>query len=750
MKHLLVILFCFVNFFTQAQEKYIPLRITKDITLDGQLKEGAWQQTPVVSAFMQDDPVPGNAPSELTECRFLYNDMYLYLGVKVFDSEPSKIIANSMERDFEIGRDDGVALILDTYHDKRTGLLFVGTPLGARYDEEINEDGNYENPAFNTFWDLGAHFDSTGYEMEFRIPFSSLRFKQSDTVIMGFKFVRNVMRRNEYDLYPKNDPAINNAWNKVSLGEEIVFTNLKSKKPFYFAPYVIGNYSEKNELNKAGTTYENSTEWLTRKHYSSNKTVDKIISNIGADAKYGISKNFTLDLTLNTDFAQVEADDYIVNLTRFDVNLPEKRNFFLESQNYLEFPINNFYSIFNSRDIGIEGDQMVPIIGGARLTGKANGWSVGVMELQTKGVDSFDIPSNNFSVLRVRKDIGTKGSYIGGVLTNKISASGHSISNHVAGLDYFHRVNQVWYGRAQIAVSKDAGEKLSAGNFEGNFYVAQDKRVGFANTLYVEVFGGQFNPGMGFLPENNYWNISLHNSYIWDLNKHGQLNYLTLSNTLSSKWFLKQGTGETFTENPSLALLFKKGRSINLSPAYIRDHVTETWHLSDEITIPVGTYKMFTPEIIFNGNANHTYTFNGDVKFGDFYGGKMILINPSCHIIFNKYFFLDLNYQFTNIKFPAAYNERGKPVYISHLVNGKFALIPSTKFSIKVLAQYDYQSSQFGGNLRLRYNPREGTDLYFVVNENLNTNVNDSHLSPQPPVLDNQSVIVKFVKTFSL
>jgi hypothetical protein len=161
-----------------------------------------------------------------------------------------------MERDFVPGYDDGFALILDTYHDKSNGLVFAGNPAAARGDEEISEDGNFENTSFNTFWDLETHVDSTGYEMEFRIPFSSLRFQSGDTVIMGFRLVRSVIRRNEWNIYPATNPTAYNIWCKVSLADEIVFTNLKSKKPFYLAPYMIANYSAWNTLNETGTAYE--------------------------------------------------------------------------------------------------------------------------------------------------------------------------------------------------------------------------------------------------------------------------------------------------------------------------------------------------------------------------------------------------------------------------------------------------------------------------------------------------------------
>ncbi|HEX5653466.1 MAG TPA: DUF5916 domain-containing protein, partial [Chitinophagaceae bacterium] len=416
----LLVLFCLLASFTRAQSKYFPAKIGREIMFDGQLKEDVWMRTPAITNFIQADPVAGNPPTEKTACRFVYNDEYLYMGVKVFDSEPSKIIANAMERD-ALGIDDVVALILDTRRDKSNGLVFVGSSSGARMDVEISEDGNIENALFNTFWDLETHFDSTGYEMEFRVPFSSLRFVSADTVIMGFRLVRAVIRKNEWDIYPPENPSAINIWNKVSLAEEIVFTHLKSRKPFYFAPYSTANYSEWNSLNGSNTAYERHNEWMTGKNYSSSNTLDRILSNIGADMKYGISRNFTLDLTLNTDFSQVEADNYIINLTRFDINLPEKRTFFLESHYFLDYPINDFASVFNSRTVGIEDGQLIPIIAGARLTGKSKGWTVGALNMQTAELNESSVPANNFSVFRLRKDVGKTGSYLGAILTNKIS-----------------------------------------------------------------------------------------------------------------------------------------------------------------------------------------------------------------------------------------------------------------------------------------------------------------------------------------
>jgi hypothetical protein len=159
---------------------------------------------------------------------------------------------------------------------------------------------------------------------------------------------------------------------------------------------------------------------------------------------------------------------------------------------------------------------------------------------------------------------------------------------------------------------------------------------------------------------------------------------------------------------------------------------------------------MYAAELMANSNTNQAYSASGDVKFGDFYGGTIWLLNPASHFIFSKHFTLDLSYQYVQIKFPDSYCQSNDPVYTSHLLSAKLGYFLSTKLNLKLLTQYDSESRQFGANLRFRYNPREGTDLYFVVNQNMNTNTSASNLVPQPPVLDNQSVIIKFVRTFSL
>ena len=482
-KSLPTILSFFIPLILSAQA-YKPLRIPENIKLDGKLDESAWQLAWVENDFMQEDPSAGAIPSEKTEVRILYNDEFLFVGITAFDSEPEKLVRSGLERDFNIDQDDNVAFVIDTYNDKGTGLVFIANSLGARWDTEISGDGGSDNVSFNTFWDVAGHVDSLGYTIEFRIPFSSLRFESKEKVTMGFRAVRLIKRKNEYVIFPRVDPSINDPYFKVSLAREMEFENLKSKKPFYLTPYVTANYGENSVLNAQGTAYETNAEFISRKNFVRNETADKIISNIGLDAKYGLSKNFTLDFTLNTDFAQAEVDSRIINLSKYEVNLPEKRNFFLESKNYVGFSTSSGNEFFISRKIGRENGEIVPIISGVRVTGKSRGWQMGFLDMQTVGDTASAIDPHNFFVFRTRKDIDTIGSFAGGIITSRFKTGTNNTSDQTVAIDLVKKLNQyvVLVGAYGVSTQDGKFNDLHK-SADYNLAIFRSAREGFSYSL---------------------------------------------------------------------------------------------------------------------------------------------------------------------------------------------------------------------------------------------------------------------------
>ncbi len=730
------------------QQPYKPLRIEEDILLDGKLMEVVWQQAEMESDFMQTDPNPGANSTDRTEVRIVYNNEYLYAGIRCFDSLPSKMTRLKLERDFSLGEDDGTGFIIDTYHDKISGINFVCNTLNARWDAQVSQDGNDLNDSYNTFWDAVTSIDSSGYTTEYRIPFSSLRFESKDTVIMAFRVARLVKRKNELTTFPKLDPSIQNGWTNISFAREMVFYNLKSRKPFYIIPYVIANYSEVNELNAAGTAYEKDSEFLTRKHFFDNEILDKIVSNIGVDAKYGLSKNLTLDLTINTDFAQAEVDDRIINLTKYDINLPEKRNFFLESANNLSFGFPSGNALFISRNIGNENDVSVPIIGGARLTGKVNGWQLGILNMQTTGVSADSIHAHNFSVFRTRKDIDSIGSFIGGIITNRINTDTTNASAQSFGIDFVKRINTQLLFEGGIA---GTSEDMDLGQISKSLYlhtgIFKNTNTGFNFGSFIDLIGKEFNPVMGYLDENDYGLISGNIGYQFSAKEESAAQYWYINTKESYRWKLSSGDRETFNANLFPGVSLKNGAEIEFSIfEYKIDSLFEDFILDDDNAIAAGTYKMLSNTLNLTSPQKSAYFAEMSITYGGFYGGKRFSISPFMNYNINKHLSTGITYEYNHIAFEKYLDDPIQTVYESNLIRVNFSVLLSTKFSIKLFTQFDDVSDQLSSNLRIRYNPQEGTDLYIVLNQGLHSD--RTRLDPHLPALNSQAVTIKFVNTF--
>ncbi len=731
-------------------QAYKPLRIAENIKLDGKLDEAFWEQAQVENDFMQEDPSAGAEPTEPTEIRIVYNDEFLFVGMRAYDKEPQKLVRSALERDFTIDQDDGVAFVIDTYNDKSTGLVFITNTLGARWDTELSGDGGNDNPSFNTFWDVASSVDSLGYSVEFRIPFSSLRFESKEIVTMGFRFVRLIKRKNEYVIFPRVDPAINDPYFKVSLAREMEFHHLKSKKPFYITPYVTANYSETSSLNAAGNAYVRSNEFVSRKNYVSNETADKILSNVGLDAKYGLSKNFTLDFTLNTDFAQAEVDNRIINLSKYEVNLPEKRNFFLESKNYLGFSSTSGNEFFISRKIGKENGELVPIISGVRVTGKSRGWQMGILDMQTKGDMVSNIDPHNFFVFRTRKDIDTIGSFAGGMITSRFNTGKNNLSNQTLAVDIVKKLNRYVIFVGAYGISTVDGEfKNAHKSSDYNLAIFRSAREGFTYSLTADWLGSLFQPVMGFVEENDLLSSGGALSYVKKAKKESSIAYMHANVNIKDRYKPELEKEESHSGFTEIGVSFKSGAQINVIAAtYNSDELFSDWQISEHITIPKDRYIMYSPSLYINSPQKSSFRGDLSIELLDFYGGRRITVAPDLTYVFNKYIKAQVIYQMNRIRFPASFSDNGDAQYLSHLVSLNLYLFLSSKFSIKLLSQYDNLSNSLGSNLRLRYNPCEGTDLYIVYNSGMNTQVNrpDPHL----PVIANQAIVVKFSKTFGL
>ncbi len=352
---LILLLFCY---YSKAQERYIIPKIDAEIVFDCKPDEEIWLEIPSLP-FIMHQPVYGKEPSEKTECMIFFNDDYLYVGANIYYTDISFMASVGKQRDYFSMKCDWFGIHLDSFNDNENGMAFYTNPNGLRFDATVKNDASAGlediNISWNTFWDVSTSHDHGGWYMEMRIPVSSLRFQDEDGFVeMGLTVVRFIPKKSEVITFPPIDPKHENSYWKPSLAAPIELIGLRPGKPIYLTPYLIGGIQQNHFLNEAETSYERE---ITPK------------LDAGLDFKYGLTKNLTLDLTLNTDFAQVEADEQQINLTRYSIFFPEKRPFFLEKSDVFDFDLLGGNKLFYSRRIGLHEGSVVRIIGGARVTG---------------------------------------------------------------------------------------------------------------------------------------------------------------------------------------------------------------------------------------------------------------------------------------------------------------------------------------------------------------------------------------------
>ena len=405
-------------------------RTYQSVEIDGELTEADWQKATPIRQFIQFEPDAGAPLTEATEVRILYDDRHIYFGFVCSEPDRAKIIANKMRRDTMLWDNDNVFVLLDTYNDRRSGFFFRVNPLGAREDVAIMESGDSRNENWNAVWDSKAKINGDNWTTEISIPFSQLRFKDEETLAWGLNLGRTIQKNQEEGTWAPVPAAYTflARYRTTDLGTLTGLSGISQRRNIEFLPYLLPGVARTEEEGTIG------------------------VLDFGADMKVSVTSNLTADLTVNTDFAQVEADREQANLTRFSLFFPEKRQFFLEGAGLFDFgiPRTSFNApppllLFYSRRIGIEEGHAIPILGGGKVTGKVGGFGVGLLNVltdkyatdATEDVDAVDVDRTNYSVLRVKRDLFT-GSSLGVIAINKQGLDAH---NRATGVDFIYRPN---------------------------------------------------------------------------------------------------------------------------------------------------------------------------------------------------------------------------------------------------------------------------------------------------------------------
>lgn len=708
-------------------------RLSSTVAFDGIPNETAWEEATTLPLTMQM-PTYGKQPTEKSDVLIAFDDDYLYLAGRLYESEPGKVMANSKKRDAMVGNTDWFGLIIDSYYDRENALAFFTNPNGLRLDVNVFNDAismNDFNVSWNTFWDVKTIVTDKGWFAEIRIPFSSLPFQSKDgEVTMGITAWRWIAHKNEVDIFPaiSNDFGDMSSW-KPSLSHPVVLKDLTSKKPFYIAPYILGGFGQSHEVNEAETAYEK---------------IDDPTYEAGLDIKYGLNNNLTLDVSLNTDFAQVEVDDQQINLSRFSLFFPEKRLFFQERAGIFNYNFGREDQLFYSRRIGITDDgDPVRIYGGARVVGRMGKWDLGLMNMQTATFDTIN--SENFSVARLRKQVINENSDVGAILTNRMDFQGNYNSTY--GFDATIRVykNDFLSLRwAQTFQNDSPNQVLSLDPTRLWISIARQQFKGFTYAASYSRSGFDFNPSMGFQGREDFHRHGSRLSYGWITGEKSKLQRHGILYRGAFFWSLQEKKLETYAGGLGWEFATKSGAGGEIKANYqVENLFRDTLEFTEKVKILPGEYKFPSLEANFFTSQSRAFNAMGNIEVGNFYDGKKYTFGLTPNFAASSSLELSGTYEFNHIRFP----NRDLVVNL-HIARLKLLYMFSTKLSVSSFVQYNSSAHTFLANVRLRYNPKEGNDLYIVYNDELNTD-RDRELLLLPKS-NARAIVLKYTYTFRI
>lgn len=715
------------------------IHLSAPLNIDGKLDEAVYRENQPIDGFIQTVPANGKPVSERTEAWVSYDANFIYVSAKLYDSAPpNKWIANELRRDTsQLRQNDMFGVLLDTFHDRRNGYNFYTNPLGGFTDQLITDEGN-PNADWNPVWDVHAGRFDGGWTTEMAIPFKSIRYVSGHDQSWGIQLRRSIRRKNEWAHLTALPPAnggpnsvfrISQAATLVGLDLPALSANIQAK------PYVSVN---------------DSSDRLARPPVSNDVT-----AGWGGDVKYGITANLTADVTVRTDFAQVEVDEQQLNLTRFQLQFPEKRDFFLESRGTFDFGRNStggggsgvqlgFGSggntnpsvgapqLFYSRRIGLNNGAVIPIDVGGRLTGKMGRTTVGALNLQTGDVDVSKTPSTNFTVLRVRRDV-LRRSVIGAMLTNRSqSLLVPSQSNMAFGLDgtfsFFNNLTTSGY----YAQSNTGGRNTDNRSYTGRLDYAPD-RYGM-RLDYLKV-GANYSPEVGFANRTNFSRSFASARFSPRPARSKRVRKYTWEGTFE---YLQNGGGFLETRNVTGRFLTEMQNS-DLVAVVATDHyeaLSRPFTVSPGRTIPRGAYGFKDIVTTYGFGQQRRLSGSLALQTGEFYNGhRTSLTYSSGRFAILKQWSLEPSFTVNRVSLPTG-------AFSSQVYRSRTDYGFSPRRFISALVQYSSADHVFSSNLRYRWEYQPGGELFLVYTDERDTT------APGYPGLRNRAFVVKLTRLF--
>ena len=685
-------------------------RLPEPPKLDGLVNEPLWQEMDAATDFVQQNPDEGDLSAERTEVRIGFDDRNLYIGIICFDSQPENIVVTQNRRDAQLDDTDSVQILLDTFNDDQNGFIFGTSPTGIEFDAQVSKAGQTRGggggparaggaggrggaqrggaAAFNLNWDavwsVRSQITKRGWESEIIIPFRTLRYKPGSDQVWGLNIQRNLRRRNELSFWSPISRAFE--FTQVSMAGSLSGLETRTLRNLKLLPYVLGGFSQDYQRVEDQSKFERDA---------------------GLDVKYSLTPSLTLDASFNTDFAQVEVDDEQVNLTRFDLFFPEKRPFFLENSGIFEVGSPQEVEIFFSRRIGLdENRNPVPINAGARLSGKAGPYQIGLLNMQTRAVD-FAAPANNYSVARFSRELPNRSS-IGVIGVNRQSTTSFNDSapyNRTYGADANFGFGEFanWFNF--VAKTDTPGLNGSDHTYSTRFEY-DDSRHQFT-LAYLEV-GNNFNPEVGFVRRVGFrkgYYFYRYTHYLQD----GPIRSIE-PHALVQNWYtLGTNEKESGFEHFHVDSRWQNGGRLGLAWNRNFERLDLPFEVHPGIFVPVGRHPFDELILNYQTDPSAPLFLGGNTAVGDFYNGKIRTLNFQGGYRRGKNLTWTGSFIRNFVRLPVG-------DFNTNLIGLRFNWTFTPKSFLQTFSQYNSTTNQIGHNIRFALLSTSSTGLFVVYN----------------------------------
>lgn len=700
------IIFTITTFNFLLSESIAPVvRSTKLPVMDGNvIDDEAWSSINPIISFTQKSPDEGQVATEKTAVRIMYSDQMFYVSVICYDSNPKGIVISDTRRDAPLNNTDSFMFILDTFHDQQNGFVFGTNAGGIEYDAQVSGGGegmsisstrqsvgvgaNF-NINWDAAWDVKTEIGEYGWSAEFAIPFKTLRFSSDKDQSWGANFQRTIARKNEHVFWSPIPRQF--SLNRLALEGTLTGINVPTDRNIKLMPYVLGNNNK--VINE--TSYSKSE------------------GDFGFDAKVGVTSSLTMDITYNTDFAQVEADEQQVNLDRFSLFFPEKRAFFLENAGLFSAGENTYYGpdieMFFSRRIGIVSGNRVPILGGGRLTGDLRGFKLGILNMRTGSVKNVS-DGDDYGVFRLKKELPNR-TYFGGMVTRKKGLGDDGYINQSYSIDGALGIGDA-IQLIGFAAKTDPAPGIK-GNNDSYAYVLEANRntQSFTNQIRYSEVGKNFNPEMGFVKRLGYRKVLFR-----ILNRTRPKDFFGILElrphiTYWGYWKLEDGFQETGFLHIDNHWEFRNGFRIDTGINFTKEGVVDSFQIVSGKWVPPSTYDNKELHIRTNTNLTKPFSIILVTKIGGFFNGDRKNFDTTLRYRFGDRFTSEVISKYNDVKL----DDGGE--FITHLMRGRLTYALASNIYIQSLLQYNNQSDEWSMNWRFIWQQSAATGLYIVYNE---------------------------------